>query len=132
MAISELEQVPGGKLHNPRVLAAIGCLMSLRRTLGVNQGTMTEPTPNTSVEPLTVLATLEVVGYDGSREIVSVKDPGSDRVKYLAPVSGTSLSYIDVRTPSGPIYRIQVDDGVLSAIFDTPEGLRRCQKAIEG
>lgn len=30
MAIAELEQVPGGKLHNPRVLTAIGCLMSLR------------------------------------------------------------------------------------------------------
>lgn len=33
MAIAELEQVPGGKLHNPRVLTAIGCLMSLRAEL---------------------------------------------------------------------------------------------------
>ncbi len=30
MAIAELEMVSGGKLNNPRVLTAIGCLMSLR------------------------------------------------------------------------------------------------------
>jgi hypothetical protein len=91
--------VPGGKLHS-----------------GVFKGIM----PIESV-PLPVIATLEVVGYVKSREIASVKDPGSDHVKYLALVSGTSQAFIDVRTEKGQIFRIPIDEGIYSAICGDTE-----------
>jgi hypothetical protein len=120
MAISELEQVPGGKLHNPRVLAAIGCLMSLRTlSSGVSEGTMPESTPSAKGPDLHVITTLEVVGYNETRQIDKVMDPGSDRVLYLAPVSGTTESSIDVRTSKGQIFRIPVDSDTMVAICDT-------------
>jgi len=120
MAISDLEQVPGGKLHNPRVLTAIGCLMSLRTlSSGVSEGTMPESTPSAKGPDLHVITTLEVVGYNETRQIDKVMDPGSDRVLYLAPVSGTTESSIDVRTSKGQIFRIPVDSDTMVAICDT-------------
>ena len=117
MAISELEMVPGGKLHNPRVLTAIGCLMSLRMLhSGVTQGTMPEPTPSTKGTSIHVITTLEVIGYDESREIEKVVDPGTNQVKYLAVVDGSIKSSIDVRTPKGQIFRIPVDTSTMVAI----------------
>lgn len=65
---------------------------------------------------LPAIATLEVVGYDEYRQIEAVKDPGSERIKYLAPVSGTRRASIDVRTSNGHIFRIPVDDYILEAI----------------
>ena len=120
MAIAELEQVPGGKLHNPRVLTAIGCLMSLRMLhSGVTQGTMPESTPSAKSLDLHVIATLEVVGYQEHREVVPVREPGEDRVKYLALVDGTTKASIDVRTSKGKIFRIPVDSYTMVSICDT-------------
>ena len=79
-----------------------------------------------------VLAVLDVVGYHIDREIASVKKPGSDQVSYTAPVSGTTRAFIDVRTSSGHIFRIPVDEDIIIDICDTVEGQERCQRAIEG
>jgi hypothetical protein len=78
------------------------------------------------------LAVLDVVGYHIDREIASVKESGSDRVIYTAPVSGTTRAYIDVRTSSGQIFRIPVDEDIIVNICNTEEVQERCQKAIEG
>jgi hypothetical protein len=66
--------------------------------------------------PVPTITTLEVVGYDEYRQIEAVKDPGSELVKYLAPVSGTLKASIDVRTLKGQIFRIPVDNYILEAI----------------
>lgn len=68
---------------------------------------------------LPVIATLDMVGYAEYRRVDSVKDPGSDHVKYLAPVSGTQQAFIDVRTSKGQVYRIPVSQDVLTAICDS-------------
>ena len=73
------------------------------------------------IDSIPVIATLEVVGYSESREIISVKDPGSNHVKYLAPVSGTHQAFIDVRTKKGQIFRIPVDECIYSAICGDTE-----------
>lgn len=62
------------------------------------------------------LAILEVVGFDQFREIASIKEPGSDRVKYLTAVSGTRKSFVDVRTKNGQIFRLPVDQDSYEAI----------------
>jgi len=77
---------------------------------------MPEDTPSSTGPVLPVIATLEVIGFNEAREIASVKEPGSDRVIYLAPVSGTARSYIDVRTLRGQIFRLPVDESILDAI----------------
>jgi hypothetical protein len=70
-----------------------------------------------------VIATLEVIGYSESRQIDSVKDPNSDRVLYLAPVSGTHQAFIDVRTEKGQIFRLPIDESIYSAICGDTEHL---------
>ncbi len=67
---------------------------------------------------------LEVVGWDESREIASPKDK-SGKVMYLAPISGTSKMFIDIRTPEGLIFRIPIEESIGEAIY-------RCQKIPEG
>jgi fibrillarin-like rRNA methylase len=93
---------------------------------------MPEETPSAKGPTLHVITTLEVVGYNETRQIDKVMDPSSpDRVLYLAPVSGTTKSVIDVRTTDGRILRIPVDTDTMVAIFDTTELRERCQRAIE-
>lgn len=77
---------------------------------------MPEPTPSAKGPDLHVITTLEVVGFDESRQIEKVMEPGSDRVLYIAPVSGSTKASIDVRTSKGVIYRIPVDSDTLVAI----------------
>lgn len=94
---------------------------------------MPEEVPSTKGPTLHVITTLEVVGYNETRQIDKVIDPSSpDRVLYLAPVSGTTKSSIDVRTTDGRIYRIPVDSDTMIGICDTTEVQERCQRAIEG
>jgi hypothetical protein len=120
LAIAELEMVPGGKLHNPRVLTAIGCLMSLRgMDLGVSRGTMPEIVAKQGNSPDEPIATLEVIGYHEFRQVEAVRDPKNNRVRYLVPVSGTTQASIDVRTPTGQVFRIPVDKYILDAICET-------------
>lgn len=71
--------------------------------------------------PLRVHTTLEVVGYHESRQIEKILEPGSDRVAYLAPVSGSTLTSIDVRTPKGQVFRIPVDSYTLCNILKDSE-----------
>lgn len=62
---------------------------------------------------------LEVVGWDESRKVEAVKEKGSDRAKYLVEVDGTYQTFIDVRTPNGRYFRIQV-------AVDTFESIANC------
>ena len=77
---------------------------------------MPESISKQNINNLPAIATLDVVGFFENREIASVKEPGSDLVKYLAPVSGTSRSYLDVRTSRGQIFRIPIEESILDAI----------------
>jgi len=64
------------------------------------------------------LAVLEVVGFDQFREVVAVKESGSNRVKYLTAVSGSQKSFVDVRTKNGQIFRLPVDQDSYEAICE--------------
>ena len=97
--------------------------MSLRAELGVATGMAGIPNPIVSSyegPPLTVITTLEVVGYDEHRHIEAVKEPGAEKVKYLAAESGTLRASIYVRTSKGHIFRIPIDSYILE---DMVEGI---------
>jgi hypothetical protein len=64
------------------------------------------------------LAVLEVVGFDQFREVVAVKESGSNRVKYLTAVSGSQKSFLDVRTKNSQIFRLPVDQDSYEAICE--------------
>lgn len=68
---------------------------------------------------------LEVVGWDESREIAAGPKDKSGNIKYLAPISGTSKMFMDIRTPEGLTFRIPIEESIGEAIY-------RCQKIPEG
>jgi|WetSurMetagenome_2_1015567.scaffolds.fasta_scaffold54110_2 hypothetical protein len=62
--------------------------------------------------------TLNIIGFNESRDVESVKDSSTGETLYLAAVSGSQKSSIDIQTPGGKICRIPVDALTLDGLRD--------------